>query len=258
MSGSRSAPRVQYGRRSRTARIPIVSSLSRSAATCARKSSLRPMRGDLKRCSLASTSQSPALSAWNSERVWSTTSPRTAVRSSVPVSSFVTDRSARARWLSRRARPSSRALTMVVAAVAMSERTKAGVRDPAEAESRTSRPIWVRRVARMKDVSSPSSVTGLAGAALDAGGAHRSLRGPRAPSPRHPPRTWQRVPRLPRFAMPRPPREQPRPSLAMPPGRRRCGRRWPARRRAGGLRLIRPRPAAARHHRVGSGGRHAH
>ena len=43
------------------------------------------------RASVGDTSQSPALSASNSERVSSTTSPRTDARSSVPVSSFVTD-----------------------------------------------------------------------------------------------------------------------------------------------------------------------
>ena len=128
--------------------MPTVSASRVSASTRARKSSLSPWcAATLNGCSAPGvTSHSPALSASNSERVRSTTSPSTAAMSRLPVSSLVTDRSARARWSSRRACPSSRVLARVVATVAASERRNVADIAAADGASTTSSPTGPRRV----------------------------------------------------------------------------------------------------------------
>ena len=139
--------------------MPTVSESRVRSATRSRKASLRPWcAATVNGCSLPGvTSQSPALSASNRERVRSTTSPRTAARSRLPVSSFVTDRSARARCSSRRARPSRRVLASVVATVDASDRRKAADRTPDDSGSSTSTPTGPRLVPSTSAMSSPSA-----------------------------------------------------------------------------------------------------
>ena len=143
------------------ARLPIVSALVVRVPTCARNSSPRPCCAAIVNgCSSWPISHSPALSASNSERVSSTTSPSTELRSRVPVSSLVTDRRARARRTSRRARPRSRELARAVATLDVIARMNGGDMRSAEAASMIRAPTRPERAMRRSTRFGPSLAIG--------------------------------------------------------------------------------------------------
>ena len=126
-----SASRTTAVRRSRMARTPTAASARVRPWTRAWNSSPSPRdAARLNGWSESSSSHRPAFSASNSDRVRSTMSSSTAARSSWPVSSCVTWRSARDRLTSRRARASTLAFRMSAAIAPATLRRKASLSVP--------------------------------------------------------------------------------------------------------------------------------